>query len=42
MQDPLSKEEVIAFFDLFKRKGGVLRKKLIELVMRRKMVLLPH
>ncbi|WP_185288525.1 DUF4132 domain-containing protein [Chryseobacterium lactis] len=32
MQDPLSKEEVIAFFDLFKRKGGVLRKKLIELV----------
>ncbi|WES95906.1 DUF4132 domain-containing protein [Chryseobacterium arthrosphaerae] len=32
MQEPLSKEEVMAFFDLFKRKGGVLRKKLIELI----------
>ncbi|WP_068944827.1 DUF4132 domain-containing protein [Chryseobacterium timonianum] len=33
LQDPLSKEEIMAFFDLFKRKGGVLRKKLIELVL---------
>lgn len=32
LQGPLSKEEIITFFDLFKRKGGVLRKKLIELV----------
>lgn len=31
-QDPLNKEEIMVFFDLFKRKGGVLRKKLIELV----------
>ncbi|BAP33534.1 uncharacterized protein CHSO_4497 [Chryseobacterium sp. StRB126] len=32
LQDPLNKEEIMVFFDLFKRKGGVLRKKLIELV----------
>lgn len=32
MQDPLNKDEIMFFFDLFKRKGGVLRKKLIELV----------
>ncbi|MDM1554292.1 MULTISPECIES: DUF4132 domain-containing protein [Chryseobacterium] len=32
MQNPLNKEEIMNFFDLFKRKGGVLRKKLIELV----------
>ncbi|WP_439480646.1 DUF4132 domain-containing protein [Chryseobacterium aquaticum] len=33
-QDPLNKEETMVFFDLFKRKGGTLRKKLIELVMK--------
>ncbi|MFP3598954.1 DUF4132 domain-containing protein [Chryseobacterium sp. SIMBA_029] len=32
-QNPLHKEEVMTFFDLFKRKSGTLRKKLIELVM---------
>ncbi|MFZ4931846.1 DUF4132 domain-containing protein [Chryseobacterium sp. Mn2064] len=32
LQNPLSKEEIMTFFDLFKRKGGTLRKKLIELV----------
>ncbi|MFP3833910.1 DUF4132 domain-containing protein [Chryseobacterium sp. SIMBA_028] len=32
LQNPLNKEEIMAFFDMFKRKGGVLRKKLIELV----------
>lgn len=32
-QNPLKKEEVLAFFDLFKRKGGTLRQKLIELIM---------
>ncbi|RXM66503.1 hypothetical protein [Chryseobacterium sp. CH1] len=32
LQDPLNKEEIMVFFDLFKRKGGVLRKKLVELV----------
>ncbi|KFF22767.1 DUF4132 domain-containing protein [Chryseobacterium sp. JM1] len=31
-QNPLSKEELMIFFDMFKRKGGTLRKKLIELV----------
>lgn len=31
-QNPLHKEEVMIFFDMFKRKGGTLRKKLIELV----------
>lgn len=33
-QTPLNKEEVMRFFDLFKRKGGVLRKKLIELIVK--------
>lgn len=33
-QDPLNKEEVMTFYDLFKRKGGNLRKKLIELMMK--------
>lgn len=33
-QNPLSKDEVMTFYDLFKRKGGTLRKKLIELVMK--------
>lgn len=33
-QDSLNKEETMAFFDLFKRKGGTLRKKLIELVIK--------
>ena len=33
LQDPLNTEEIMVFFDLFKRKGGVLRKKLVELVM---------
>ncbi|MCQ4142286.1 hypothetical protein, partial [Chryseobacterium sp. EO14] len=33
-QDSLNKEETMVFFDLFKRKGGTLRKKLIELVMK--------
>lgn len=32
LQNPLNKEEIMTFFDMFKRKGGVLRKKLIELV----------
>ncbi|MEY8759455.1 DUF4132 domain-containing protein [Chryseobacterium tongliaoense] len=32
LQNPLTKEEVMAFFDLFKRKGGTLRQKLIELI----------
>lgn len=32
LQNPLTKEEILIFFDMFKRKGGVLRKKLIELV----------
>lgn len=32
LQDPLNKEEIMVFFDLFKRKGGVLRKKLVEVV----------
>lgn len=31
-QNPLNKEELMIFFDMFKRKGGTLRKKLIELV----------
>lgn len=31
-QSPLNKEEVLTFFDMFKRKGGTLRKKLIELI----------
>lgn len=31
-QHPLNKEEIMIFFDMFKRKGGTLRKKLIELV----------
>ncbi|KXH85937.1 DUF4132 domain-containing protein [Chryseobacterium kwangjuense] len=31
-QNPLNKEEVMIFFDMFKRKGGTLRKKLIELL----------
>lgn len=30
----LNKDEVMIFFDLFKRKGGTLRKKLIELMMK--------
>ncbi|WP_313581219.1 DUF4132 domain-containing protein [Chishuiella sp.] len=33
-QDPLNKEEVMSFYDLFKRKNGNLRKKLIELVVK--------
>ena len=33
-QDPLNKEETMVFFDMFKRKGGTLRKKLIELVIK--------
>ncbi|UKB83501.1 DUF4132 domain-containing protein [Chryseobacterium sp. MEBOG06] len=32
LQNPLNKEEIMTFFDMFKRKGGVLRKKLIQLV----------
>ncbi len=32
LQNSLNKEEVMTFFDMFKRKGGTLRKKLIELV----------
>lgn len=33
-QNPLNKEEAMIFFDMFKRKGGTLRKKLIELMMK--------
>ncbi|MEN4758822.1 DUF4132 domain-containing protein [Chryseobacterium sp. C39-AII1] len=33
-QNPLTKEEAMTFYDLFKRKGGNLRKKLIELMMK--------
>ncbi|MBQ0151409.1 MAG: DUF4132 domain-containing protein, partial [Chryseobacterium sp.] len=32
-QNPLNKEETLSLFDLFKRKGGTLRSKLIDLVM---------
>ncbi|CAA7385771.1 DUF4132 domain-containing protein [Chryseobacterium fistulae] len=32
LQNPLTKEEAMAFFELFKRKGGTLRQKLIELI----------
>lgn len=32
LQNPLNKEEIMVFFDMFKRKGGVLRQKLTELV----------
>ncbi|MDR2236780.1 MAG: DUF4132 domain-containing protein [Chryseobacterium sp.] len=32
LQNPLNKDEIMTFFDMFKRKGGTLRKKLIELV----------
>lgn len=32
LQNPLSKKEIMTFFEMFKRKGGTLRKKLIELV----------
>ncbi|WP_027387486.1 DUF4132 domain-containing protein [Chryseobacterium gregarium] len=31
-QNPLNEEEIMTFYDLFKRKGGSLRKKLIELM----------
>lgn len=31
-QNPLDKEEVMTFFDLFKRKSGTLRQKLVELI----------
>lgn len=33
-QNPLDKEDIMTFFDFFKRKGGTLRKKLIELVIK--------
>lgn len=33
-QNPLSKEEAMTFYELFKRKGGTLRKKLIELMIK--------
>ncbi|MCJ8153572.1 DUF4132 domain-containing protein [Chryseobacterium sp. SSA4.19] len=41
-QNPLNKEEAMSFHDLFKRKGGNLRKKLIELMMKQEdAVLIP-
>jgi len=41
-QDPLNKEEAMIFYDLFKRKGGTLRKKLIELMLKQEdSVLIP-
>jgi len=41
-QNPLQQEEVLLFYDLFKRKGGNLRKKLIELMMKQEdTVLIP-
>ncbi|KQT33910.1 hypothetical protein ASG22_17585 [Chryseobacterium sp. Leaf405] len=41
-QDPLDKEEAMIFYDLFKRKGGTLRKKLIELMLKQEdSVLIP-
>jgi len=41
-QNPLSKEEALSLFDLFKRKGGTLRKKLIELIIKQEdSVLMP-
>lgn len=33
-QNPLDKDEVMTFYDLFKRKGGILRQKLIELMIK--------
>ncbi|MCI3936530.1 DUF4132 domain-containing protein [Chryseobacterium aahli] len=39
-QNPLDKEEIMTFFDFFKRKGGTLRKKLIELVIKQEDVVL--
>lgn len=32
LQNPLDKDEIMVFFEMFKRKGGTLRQKLIELV----------